>query len=99
MLIFRSPFSLVFSQEKVIKYRSTWIAVIVAMVFTSLASIFLRYIYIRENRRRDDLAVSVGTSVEEDEQAKEGTGLPAAERPDVYEDKTDRNRMEYRYIL
>lgn len=43
----------VLTPEKPIKYRSTWIALIVCMAFTSVVSILLRLLLARENRRRD----------------------------------------------
>ncbi|WVW85618.1 hypothetical protein I302_107656 [Kwoniella bestiolae CBS 10118] len=103
---------LVFAQEKPIKYRSTWIAVIVAMIFASCASLLLRYIYIRENKRRDALLVSSpsghspdgalrgdGVVSGDEEKAGEsgGDGLPRLGDGGVYEDKTDKERLEFRY--
>lgn len=40
--------------EASIKYRSTWITVIVAMVVASIAALALRWLLVRENRRRDE---------------------------------------------
>ncbi|KAK6910483.1 hypothetical protein I204_03481 [Kwoniella mangroviensis CBS 8886] len=104
--------SLVFTQEKPIKYRSTWISVIVAMVFASCASLLLRYIYIKENKRRDALLDSSPSSSSRcdepqssqndanDREKFEGTaidGVPGLGDGMVYEDKTDKERMEFRY--
>jgi hypothetical protein len=46
----------VIASEAPIKYRSAWITVIVSMAFTTLASLVLRWMYVRENKRRDALA-------------------------------------------
>ncbi|WVQ68063.1 uncharacterized protein L199_006269 [Kwoniella botswanensis] len=103
---------LVFTQEKPIKYRSTWISVIVAMVFASCASLLLRYIYIKENKRRDALLDSSPSpssrynepqSSQNDASDREkfegspGDGVPRLGDGMVYEDKTDKERLEFRY--
>lgn len=44
--------------EVVIKYRSTWIAVLCAISFTIVASLVLRVAFARENKRRDAIAAS-----------------------------------------
>ncbi|WRT63194.1 uncharacterized protein IL334_000097 [Kwoniella shivajii] len=96
---------LVFAQEKKIKYRSTWIAVIVCMIFASAASILLRYLYIAENKRRDGLAANHQEAkpyqAESAEKlAGEGhTDVPIIENAARYEDKTDKERLEFRYTL
>ncbi|KAK8844791.1 hypothetical protein IAR55_006641 [Kwoniella newhampshirensis] len=94
---------LVFSQERRIKYRSTWIAVIVCMVFASLASLVLRYLYVLENNRRNRLAEGVlpeakPPAVDEEKLAEGGhTDIPIVERAEAYIDKTDKQRPEFRY--
>ncbi|WWC71574.1 uncharacterized protein I206_105532 [Kwoniella pini CBS 10737] len=97
---------LVFAQEKPIKYRSTWIAVIVAMIFASFASLILRYIYIKENERRDALLNSSSMPVQsqeglqiqgDEEKIGELGGLSAIVDGGNYEDKTDKERPEFRY--
>ncbi|OCF37930.1 allantoate permease [Kwoniella heveanensis BCC8398] len=119
---------LVFTQEKPMKYRSTWISVIVAMVVASALSLVLRYIYTSENRRRDLLLESGGGSPSssspgtgtttttvaadagEEEKASEHEhgiatgGERKLDREDAsagaaYEDKTDKQRPEFRYTL
>ncbi|WWC93141.1 uncharacterized protein L201_008108 [Kwoniella dendrophila CBS 6074] len=98
---------LVFAQEKKIKYRSTWIAVIVCMIFASAASIVLRFLYIAENKRRDKSAlnnirpINEEISVESAEKlATEGhTGIPIVENPEFWKDETDKQRPEFRYTL
>lgn len=50
------------SPEVKIKYRSTWIAVLVAMGVTSLLSIVLRLWLQRENRRLDALEATAGVN-------------------------------------
>ncbi|OCF34903.1 allantoate permease [Kwoniella heveanensis BCC8398] len=101
---------LVFSQEKPIKYRSTWIAVIVCMVFASAASIVLRYLYTAENKRRDKLAATTVPEAKPIQQlqqqgdieklAEEGhTDVPVVESVAAYQDRTDKERLEFRYTL
>lgn len=91
---------LVFAQEAKIKYRSTWISVIVGMVFASLASIVLRFAYVYENKRRDRLAqaTSEARPVAEDEKSSTD-GLPPIDSVAAFEDKTDKQRPEFRYTL
>ncbi|WWC90707.1 uncharacterized protein L201_005644 [Kwoniella dendrophila CBS 6074] len=103
---------LVFAQEKPIKYRSTWIAVIVAMIFASCASLVLRYIYIKDNKKRDDLLASspspnhrhhhedtlaTSTSANDEEKTGELGGMTTMVDGGKYEDKTDKERQEFRY--
>ncbi|WVQ94140.1 hypothetical protein IAU59_001218 [Kwoniella sp. CBS 9459] len=100
---------LVFSEEKPIKYRSTWIAVIVCMVFASVASVVLRYLYIAENKRRDTLAatslpeakpIQVQQQGNEEKFVEEGhTDVPVVPSVAAYQDKTDKERLEFRYTL
>ncbi|WWD22657.1 hypothetical protein CI109_107150 [Kwoniella shandongensis] len=94
---------LVFAQEKPIKYRSTWISVIVCMIFASAASLLLRYLYIAENKRRDKLAETVlpeakPPTADEEKLAESGhTDVPVIARPEAYTDKTDKERPDFRY--
>jgi hypothetical protein len=55
--------SLVIARERSIKYRSTWISVIVGMAFASLASLYLRSRYIAENKRWDRMPVVDGGDI------------------------------------
>lgn len=92
---------LVFNEEKPVKYRSTWISVIVAMVFASLGSLFLRWFYIRANAKRD-AAQGLGPGVEIDGDTAEklaSGGMPVLERLERYEDLTEKQRPEFRYTL
>ncbi|RSH84021.1 hypothetical protein EHS25_005266 [Saitozyma podzolica] len=91
---------LVFAQEAKIKYRSTWISVIVVMAFASLASIVLRFTYLYENKRRDRVAQATPEArpVAEDEKASTD-GLPAIDSVAAFEDKTDKQKPEFRYTL
>ncbi|KAL8286127.1 hypothetical protein RQP46_004615 [Phenoliferia psychrophenolica] len=78
---------LVFTPEKAIKYRSTWIAIITCMVITSIISLLLRMIYTRENTRRDALersGSSEAVNVQEKQQEL---------------DQTDKQNMAFRYSL
>lgn len=92
---------LVFAQEAKIKYRSTWIAVIVGMVFASLASVGLRFAYIYENKKRSELQDStLHMQPQTGRDVKERDVAPAAEDDwSAYEDKTDKQREEFRYTL
>ncbi|WVF66524.1 hypothetical protein IAT40_001264 [Kwoniella sp. CBS 6097] len=100
---------LVFSQEKPIKYRSTWIAVIVCMVFASVASVVLRYLYIAENKRRDTLAATSLPEAKPIQAQQQGnveklaegghTDVPVVESVAAYQDRTDKERLEFRYSL
>ncbi|GAA5825921.1 hypothetical protein JCM10212_004568, partial [Sporobolomyces blumeae] len=48
-----APYTVI-TAERDVKYRSTWISVIVSMGVTMLLSLVLRWMLARENRRRDD---------------------------------------------
>jgi hypothetical protein len=99
---------LVFTQEVTVKYRSTWIAVIVSMVAASLMSLVLRWAFKRENKRRDALPPnasrnSVEASEERDEKdlpgASGGVMPPVLPGMEDYRDRTDREIPEFRYSL
>jgi hypothetical protein len=93
---------LVFSEEKPIKYRSTWISVIVGMVFTIFASLLLRFLYVRENRRRDTLSQLQAESVQPSRagsQEKLYVGEDRiVEKLEEYRDLTDKQRRDFRYV-
>ncbi|ODN73329.1 hypothetical protein, variant [Cryptococcus amylolentus CBS 6039] len=94
---------LVFAQEKAIRYRSTWISVIVAMAFASLASIGLRYLYIYENKKRD-ATTPVRTApgreeVDEEKVLGSGESAPSLLSSTTVVDKSDKERPEFRYTL
>jgi hypothetical protein len=93
---------LVFSEEKPIKYRSTWISVVVGMVFTIFASLLLRFLYIRENRRRDMASRALAESVQPSRagsQEKLYIGEDRiVEKLEEYQDLTDKQRKEFRYV-
>lgn len=89
------------------KYRSTWIAVLVGMVFTILATLYLRFWYIRENRRRDGLAEEarrsaqshVGSQDKLDTVPAGGQGEgDIVEKLADYRDLTDKERRDFRYV-
>ncbi len=97
--------SLVVAREKPIKYRSTWISVIVGMTFASLASLFLRFVYIGENKRRDRLAAAEARGgsdplFQEGEQTSPANLPPAelSETPGIYVDMTEKESWGFRYI-
>ncbi|SDA01481.1 BZ3500_MvSof-1268-A1-R1_Chr10-1g02709 [Microbotryum saponariae] len=56
---------LVFTPDRVHKYRKTWISLIVCMCVASVLSLALRYVMVRENRERDREAASRGEKEEE----------------------------------
>ncbi|KAI5477384.1 hypothetical protein MNV49_006451 [Pseudohyphozyma bogoriensis] len=78
---------LVFTPEKAIHYRSTWISIIVCMCVTSALSILLRFVLQRENARRDAL----GLADDEDEAA-------LGEKSER-EDWSDGENLRFRYRL
>jgi hypothetical protein len=80
---------LVFTPERAIKYRSTWISLIICMIVTSLLSLVLRFILERENARRD--AAARGES-------KEEAINDLLERQEEM-DMTDGENKEFRYSL
>ncbi|KAK4685959.1 MFS transporter, ACS family, allantoate permease, partial [Tremellales sp. Uapishka_1] len=86
---------LVFADEKAIKYRSTWIALIVCMAFTIVTAFVLRYMYSAENKRRNT-ALAAQTHV--DLSTDEKLGDPEI-IDQVYVDLTDKQRKEFRYSL
>lgn len=98
--------SLVFNEELAVKYRSTWISVIVGMAFTILATLFLRFWYIRENRRRDELAERARQSgqssrVGSQEKLNDHSGSVdgrIVEKLAEYRDLTDKQRPDFRYV-
>ena len=100
---------LVFNEERPIKYRSTWISVLVGMVFTIIASLFLRFWYIRENRRRDE--ADAATAMQSVQTSRAGSqeklnvasdsverGNRIVERLGEYQDLTDKQRKDFRYV-
>jgi len=93
---------LVFSEEKPIKYRSTWISVIVGMVFTIFASLFLRFLYIRENRRRDMASQALAESVQPSRAGSQEKLYVGEDRIvdklEEYQDLTDKQRRDFRYV-
>ena len=90
------------------KYRTTWIAVIVVMVFTILAALVLRVLWARENARRnkDALASTVPAARPESVWAKEGGGGSQGSQTSVLDgvmqvdrDLTDWDDRTFRYSL
>lgn len=96
---------LVFTQEVTVKYRSTWIAVIVSMLAASLLSLIIRWALKRENARRDALGTSGQDTagVVEDERdekdAHPGVMPPVLPGMEDYRDQTDRQIPGFRYSL
>lgn len=77
---------LVFTPEKKIKYRSTWIAIIVCMVVTSIISLGLRVLLQRENTRRDARGEGEKDAINVQERQEEN-------------DETDGQNLQFRYSL
>lgn len=104
----------VIAAEVRIKYRSTWIAVLIAISFTIIASFVLRFAFIRENKKREAAGVSaasqpsaqasVGDTPSEEKnglEAESGAtkeGLALSSLAD-YRDKTDKEIPSFRYVL
>lgn len=90
--------SVVFTPEAKIHYRSTWISVIVCMVFTSVASLILRLILKRENKKRDQM---YGPVVEPGLVPSSSSALAdkGIEREEAFEDLTDFEQTSFRYSL
>lgn len=78
---------LVLTPEKAIKYRTTWIAIIVCMGITSIISLLLRVLYSKENARRD--AAAKGESSD---------AINVQEKQEVL-DQTDGQNRAFRYSL
>jgi flagellar biosynthesis/type III secretory pathway M-ring protein FliF/YscJ len=97
-----SSYSVV-AAEQPVKYRSAWITVIIGMAFTSVASLVLRWMYIRENKRRDLLEAENARAGMSREGASEGKeeeavndGTEEIEGRTDY-DYTDKERLQFRY--
>lgn len=93
----------VIASEASIKYQSAWITIIVSMAVSSICSLLLRWILIRENKRREAAHVEVLSPVDEKNQA---LGLEAdvdAQAPpiniDEYADLTDKQIKGFKYTL
>ena len=93
-----------------LKYRTTWIATIVVMVFTIIASLVLRVVWARENARRDKdaMASSIPGRPESsfDEIKEEVLGSKAGSQSSILEgmmqvdrDLTDWEDKTFRYSL
>jgi hypothetical protein len=78
------------------------------MVFTVLASLYLRYWYIRENKKRDEAAELAKLSVQnsrvgwsEDLQTRDSLAWredKIVEKLEEYKDLTDKQRRDFRYV-
>ncbi|KDE05482.1 hypothetical protein MVLG_04171 [Microbotryum lychnidis-dioicae p1A1 Lamole] len=80
---------LVFTPDRIHKYRKTWISLLVYMCVASVLSLTLRYVMVRENRERDREAASRGEKEEEKDSWEQGE-----ER-----DYTDGEERGFRYPL
>lgn len=95
------------SQELHVKYRSTWITVIVAMAVTSIASIILRFVLISMNKKRDTVTApdTPTTTADDDEKTiapparADGEHVLVIEKLDDYVDLTDKQLPAFRYTL
>lgn len=93
---------LVFTPELSVHYRSTWIAVIVSMVFTSCSAVYLRWYMVRENAKRDaaqTVSIEMSSGVENDkEKVVEGNESSIPEQS-PFSDLTDKEQTSFRYSL
>ncbi|POY76536.1 hypothetical protein BMF94_0377 [Rhodotorula taiwanensis] len=87
------------------KFRGTWIALYCSLGIVCVCSLLLRYILVRENRKRDAAEAlsapaipAVGTSNEHAEKASIGEGQPDSFQ-DEREDLTDLQNRSFRYTL
>jgi hypothetical protein len=108
------PFIVVFADEKQIHYRSTWIPIIVSQsceyplstdwrltdghLVVVGASFFLRYIMSRENKQRDFAATPLTPRSMEETKDTDAQTVSGSEKFD-FEDLTDWQRKEFRYVL
>jgi mannitol-specific phosphotransferase system IIBC component len=96
----------VFTDEKLLKYKSTWISILVAMGVTILLSLWLRFILIKENRKRDKEEREQrreSVMVENKDQIEKGDDLvqddEELEEKIEREDLTDWENKKFRYSL
>jgi hypothetical protein len=78
------------------------------MVFTIFASLFLRYWYVRENKIRDAAALALADSTQpsragSQEKLNDASDWPGrenriVEKLDEYQDLTDKQRKDFRYV-
>ncbi|KAL1405363.1 hypothetical protein Q8F55_008994 [Vanrija albida] len=91
--------------EAKVKYRTTWITVIVSMAAASIASLVLRWLLVQENKRRDALVVkeapAAGGEKADAPRADDGASDDAQviKALDEYADVTDKHLPSFRYTL
>ncbi|KAG8932679.1 hypothetical protein FRC02_000782 [Tulasnella sp. 418] len=97
---------LVNTTERAIHFRTTWISIIVAMVFSIICSLLLRAIMQMENVKRDrDTAPTSNQSTEQAEKAEHRGGFQgdshqtAEEGRLAFKDLTDGENSAFRYSL
>ena len=96
----------VIASEKNVKYRSAWITLLVATAFTTIASLVLRWMYRKENKKRGECLVTL-TEVSKDSSphTPHGDGEKEAESEsgkgdfDKKKDLTDWENKAFRYTL
>ncbi|GAA5980577.1 hypothetical protein JCM5350_004353 [Sporobolomyces pararoseus] len=98
-----APYTVLTSEAgKGLKYRSTWISIIVSMGVTCLLSLVLRGLFIRENKKRDREELERKRSKEENEEQKmeeeEEEEEELQERVEK-QDLTDFENRKFRYSL
>ncbi|KAG8748631.1 hypothetical protein FRC10_000022 [Ceratobasidium sp. 414] len=71
-------------------YPKAWISIVVVMVFSSVASLVLRAMYILENRRRDGLVQGGDEEVKDQERDVAGEA--------AWSDLTDKKNPYFRYV-
>ncbi|CAE6505530.1 unnamed protein product [Rhizoctonia solani] len=83
-------------------YPKAWISIIVVMVFSSLASLVLRAMYVAENRKRDNVARQRATRSEYDDE-KHGDDDQRMDNREAegaaWGDLTDKQNPYFRYVL
>ncbi|GAA6019306.1 hypothetical protein JCM10207_001255 [Rhodosporidiobolus poonsookiae] len=100
----------VFSEEKAVKYRSTWIALYVSLGVVCICSLLLRVLLARENAQRDARALASGQALDKSEKRDGDASTMAptmqteeereAEQERVErEDLTDKRNGRFRYTL
>ncbi|GAA5955885.1 hypothetical protein JCM3765_000028 [Sporobolomyces pararoseus] len=86
-----------------LKYRSTWISILVSMGVTCLCSVVLRGMFIRENKKRDKEEEEERSNTIEEEKKKseeeEEDTLNELEERVEREDLTDFENRKFRYSL
>ncbi|CAE7140147.1 unnamed protein product [Rhizoctonia solani] len=79
-------------------YPKAWISIIVVMVFSSVASLALRAMYIAENRRRDKVRQEERRNEHDDEKQAGDKKLNGEAEGVAWRDLTDKQNPYFRYV-